>query len=196
MLNKGNKHNLRTQTLSQREYVSWMQNPANGFCKINEMDDLIFMLQYRSYDYIICKENKGTPLFLASKKERYDDLKGMEFFELTVKLTIGSGELLKYKLSSSTQYSSRVQYFAFDMQKDIQIKFGSGEKQPCVLFLFERTYDIAPYAKFLIGFEKKEENSMQDIIVEYNDRIFDKGLIKFIFIKDDFNKLPKLQTDR
>lgn len=196
ILNKDLIRNSSSQTLSQREYVTWMQEPGNGFCNIKEMDDLCYTLQYRSYDYIICIENKGTPVPDSSKKQRYDDLKGMKYFELIIKLTNGSGELLKHKLSSNSNYTARVQYFAFDMQKDIQIKYGDGEPQPCVLYHFERTYDIVPYAKFILGFEKVEGNDSQDIVVEYNDHVFDKGLMKFRFNIENFNKIPKLQTDR
>lgn len=195
-LNKGFVNNSSSQTLSQREYVSWMQEPKNGFCIAKEMDDLSYNLQFRTYDYIICIENKGTPVADSLKRQRYEELKGMDYFEFTIKLINGGGELLKYKLTSNSDYSSRVQYFAFDMQKDFQVKYGDSDPLPCVLYHFERTYDIAPYAKFIIGFERPKGNDFQDIVVEYNDRVFDKGLMKFIFNKESFNKIPKLQTDR
>jgi hypothetical protein len=173
-----------------------MQNPKNGFCKIKEMEDLTFICQYKSYDYIVCLENKGNTVSVSAKKERLEELKGANYFEFTIKLINNNGELLKHNLSSASDYGKRVQYLAFDMQQDIQIRYGDEALQPCVLFHFERTYDIAPYAKFILGFKNPEKNKIQDIVVEYNDRVFNKGLIKFTFSKDDFNKIPKIQTDK
>lgn len=190
----GNKSNLKV--FSQKEYVLWMQDPKNGFCKTKETEDIIYTCQYRSYDYIICLENKGNPVSVSARKERIEELKGMDYFEFTIRLVSETGELLKHNLSSTADYSSRVQYFAFDMQRDIQIKHGDEELQPCELFHFERTYDVAPYARFLLGFKKPEKSKCQDVLVAYNDRIFNKGSIKFTFSKDDFNKTPKLQTDK
>ncbi len=118
----------------------------------------------------------------------------MEYYDFTISITSGQGELLKYNLTSATQYEDRVKYFAFEMQQYLKL-VEDGDTIPCTLFHFERTYDIASYSKFLLGFEKGKNQKPKERVFTFYDKIFNKGLIKFTYTDEDFNNIPKLKTN-
>ena len=63
----------------------------------------------------------------------------------------------------------------------------------CTLFHFERAYDIAPLATFLLGFPKvKSKNSQRTFF--FQDKVFNKGIIKFTYTSEELSQIPKLKT--
>jgi hypothetical protein len=118
----------------------------------------------------------------------------MVYYEFTLKLTSDVGDLLKHKLNSKEDYATRIKYYAFDMQRDFTLEIGT-DVIPCSLFHFERVFDIAPYAKFSIGFVYDKKHKGKESTLIYNDRIFKNGLIKYIYSNDEINKIPKLETN-
>jgi hypothetical protein len=180
--------------LAPREYVQWMQDPENGIKKEKTIDDVIFSALYKPSEYIICMEEKKDQLTDSLVKKRQEEFSDMEYFDLTIALESGQGELLKHGLTSIAQYDERVQYFAFEMQKDIKL-VEDGDTIPCGLYHFERAYDVAPYSKFMLGFVKNKKTGSKERTLVFYDRVFNKGLIKFTYTDEDFNNIPKLKTD-
>lgn len=175
------------------DYVQWVQDPENGFRKEKKIDDMTFSVQYKPYEYIACMEEKKTEMEDSIVKQKVLELSDMDYFDLKISLNEGNGELLKYKLSSSQQYTDRVNYFAFQMQKDIQLVDGN-DTIPCALYHFERTYDVAPSGTFLLGFSAAKKKIKGDRTLVVYDRTFNKGLLKFRFKKQELKNLPKLKT--
>ena len=64
---------------------------------------------------------------------------------------------------------------------------------PCSLYHFERTYNIAPYCTLLLGFDKKFKKFSSYQIL-YVDRLFSNKIITFNFLKESFERIPKLIT--
>ena len=175
------------------EYLKWVQNPENGFRKNKEMAEINFSVQFKPYEYIVCMEERTNEIADSLLKRKRTELEGVQYYDLKISLTEKEGELLKYNLSSSDQYSKRVKYFAFEMQNDIQLVEGN-DTLPCVLYHFERTYDTSPSCTILLGFDMNLKSiSKQKTLLVY-DRTFNKGLLKFTFKENKFLNLPKLQT--
>jgi hypothetical protein len=129
-------------------------------------------------------------------KSKHKELDGMYYFNFKIALKDGNGELLKYNLSSASEYEQRVQYFAFEMQKDINLKINN-RTIPCALFHFERAYDLAPYSVFLLGFPVENPSAYAEdtkILFEYQDHVFNTGKINFIFKINDLNNIPKIKS--
>lgn len=181
------------EVFSVQEYVNWMQDLKNGFRKEKRMDDLDFVLQYKPYEYIVCMEQREEKIHDTLLKSRIDELKGVQYFDLKILLNEQEGELLKYKISSNDQYQKRVNYFAFGMQDDIQLVEGN-DTLPCVLYHFERTYDVAPYCTILVGFNLDKNNFQKQKTFLFHDKTFNKGLLKFTFKENRLTNLPKLET--
>jgi hypothetical protein len=177
--------------LDPGEFIQWTQDPANGHYKETKMEELTFSVTHKPADYIICMEQKSELIPMNVSQQRKEELKGLEQYEIKIALNEGSGELLKHQLGSVAEYSDRVNYFAFKMQKDITMQTDKGEIVPCTLFHFERTYDVVPYCKFLIGF-KPTEGSTKTIV--FRDKTFGKGTLQFLFFEKDLMTQPLLNT--
>jgi hypothetical protein len=179
--------------LEPGEYVRWMQGPENGLKKEKIIDDMIFTVQYKPVEYIICVEERQAQLKGSLVKQRASELSDMQYYDLKITVKNGEGELLKHNLASAGQYNQRANYFAFNMQNDIQLIEGN-DTLPCSLFHFERAYDITPSAVFLLGFPVTVHSSEQDKTFIIFDRIFNKGLIKFTYSINKIKNLPRLKT--
>jgi hypothetical protein len=185
---------MNNKKLSPREYVQWLRDVNNGINKEKTIDDITFSIQYKPYEYITCMEEKKDYLSDSLLKREKEELGDMEYYDITIALTKGQGELLKYNLTSASQYDERVKYFAFGMQHDINL-VEDGDTIPCGLYHFERIYDVAPYSKFLLGFMKGKHSNPKERTLTFYDKVFNKGLIKFTYTDEDFNNIPKLKTN-
>lgn len=175
------------------DYVQWVQNSENGFRKEKVIDDLTFFVQYKPYEYIVSVEERKEEISDTLLKSKIAEINDMQYYDFKISLNEGAGELLKYQLASPQEYAERVNYFAFNMQKDIQLAEGN-DTLPCTLYHFERAYDAAPSSTFLLGFPLSENKSQQEKTLLVYDRTFNKGMLKFTFRKKDLKNLPKIKT--
>jgi len=175
------------------EYMSWIQDTEHGLKKEKVIDDITFSAQYKPLAYIACMEERKNAIQESVLKEKEEELKGMQYYDLKISLSGEQTELLKYKLQSGQEYQDRVNYFAFKMQKDISLVEGS-DTVPCALYHFERAYDVAPYAKFLLGFPLTNKKDRKEKTLVFHDEIFKKGIIKLSFSPQQLINVPKLKT--
>jgi len=184
------RDNVVPDKLAPSQYVSWIEDKNNGMEKEKKIDDIVFSVQYRPVPYVICEEEKKNEISDSLAKRRSAELSGMQYMNL--KIEVPQGELLKYGLTKNAQYEDRVNYFSFGMQKDIQL-VEAGDTLPCLLFHYERVYDIAPYGVFLLAFPKGKDAEGDKTLI-FSDNEFNKGIIKFHFEGKDIKKLPQLET--
>jgi len=76
-------------------------------------------------------------------------------------------------------YSSAVEYMAFQMKNDFSVETESGERIVASGVHFERNFKLAPFKRVLVHFAGIPEN--ENIKLLYNDRLFGKGLLKYHF---------------
>jgi hypothetical protein len=180
------------EELNPTAYVQWCEDPANGLQKNKQIEDLTYSLFYKPAEFIALQEEKTEHLSGQVLKKKMAELDGLDYYDFKIQLTKDEGELLKHKLSSPDEYQERLNYFSFNMQQDIKMIEGL-DTVSCALFHFERAYDVAPYAIFLLGFPKGEKDFASKTFF-YQDNVFHKGIIKFTFTKDELGSLPKLKT--
>lgn len=182
------------RSLYPSEYVKWVQDEANGLRKEKTIDELLFSVQFKPYDYIICEEEKNDTINKHIRNNKISELNDMEYYDLRITIKDSQGELLKYNLSGVAEYNERVNYFAFQMQKDISL-IQNGDTIPCGLYHFERAFDTSPSSTILLGFKKiKGRKSTEEKTIVFHDKIFDKGIIKFTFDSKELTNIPKLRT--
>jgi len=192
ILNSTNSSLQTKAELAPVEYVNWCQDKENSLKKSKELGDITFSLQYKPAELMACIEEESTEIdtdTLSKKVREFDEL---EYYDFKIEITSGQGELLKYDIGSAQEYNQRVNYFAFQMQHDLKLLDGS-DTLDCKLFHFERAYDVAPYATFLLAFPKGKGIDGEKTFF-YQDKVFNKGIIKFTYQKSDFKNLPKLKT--
>ena len=184
---------IRKEIMPVTNYINWIQNPENGLTKIKTIDDLKFMVQYKPYEYIVCMEEQSGNISDRLMECRMKELEGMQYYDLKMQMKNNQGEILKAGLQSAEQYEKRVNYFSFHMQQDIQLVDGT-DTLPCVMYHFERAYDVTPVCTVLLGFKKIPANAFKPKTLLVYDRTFNKGLLKFTFKENRMQTLPKLLT--
>lgn len=180
------------EELNPTAYVQWCEDPANGLQKNKQIEDLTYSLFHKPVEFIALQEEKTEHMSAQVLKKKMAELDGLDYYDFKIQLTKDEGELLKHNLSSNGEYEERLNYFSFNMQQDIKMIEGL-DTVDCALFHFERAYDVAPYAIFLVGFPKGDKDLISKTFF-YQDNVFHKGIIKFTFTKDELSGLPKLKT--
>ncbi|MGP8217331.1 MAG: hypothetical protein ACLQQ4_17315 [Bacteroidia bacterium] len=174
------------------EYVKWVENEQNGLKKKREIGDITFYAQYKPLQYIVCEEERKNDIPDTTAKRRASELNGMQYMTLKIALKDGKEELLRYGISSASDYDDRVNYFSFGMQQDLQL-VESGDTLPCLLFHYERIFGLAPYATFSLAFAKGKNVNADKTLILF-DHVFNKGLVKFFFKGKDIDAAPQVAT--
>jgi hypothetical protein len=190
--NTKKEYKASTIALEKEDYITWCQNKENPLQKKKEIEDITFSLKYKPAEFVACMEQASGKADTNNLKVNVAELDGLDYYDFKIQITSGQGELLKYKVESSSDYINRVNYFAFDMEKDIKIVDGK-DTLSCALFHFERAYDVIPYATFVLAFPKSKSPVSEKTFI-YQDRVFNKGVIKFTYTLEDLSQIPKLKT--
>ncbi len=180
--------------LSPANYVNWVKDPKNGLQKEKEINDLIFSLLYQPAEYVISEDRKKENISAEELKTELDAHSELEYYNLKIGAKNYNGELLKYDLNNGHEYKDRVEYYAFKFEKDIMLIAGN-DTLPCSIFHFERTFDVAPYSSFLLGFKIPSKDKNKDRSIVIDDKIFNKGTVKFFFSEKRIGTLPKLEVE-
>lgn len=179
--------------LSPLEYVSWVENPENGLRVSAATDDLVFTLQYQPIAYNVVREAKKPTLSKALLEQETRERDGLQYFMFRIALANGQGgSLLKYKIREPGEFEQRVAYCASAMQGDFTLAAGT-DTLPCLLFHFERIYDIAPYSTFLLGFQKPA-GPEQDLTLRYADKLFDLDPVSITIKAAALHSIPPINT--
>lgn len=180
--------------LTPANYVTWVKEPKNGLQKEKEINDLVFSLLYQPAEYIICQDLKKENISSAELKKELEARSELEYYHLRIGAKDYNGELLKYDLGNGHEYTERVDYYAFKFEKDITLVAGT-DTVSCSIFHYERTFDVAPYSSFLLAFKIPAKDKGKDRTIVIDDKIFNKGTVKFFFSEKRINTLPKLEVE-
>lgn len=181
-----NAPSVQVSELNPSELVKYVQSAENGLKHQVKSSELIYTALYKPVDYVICMEEGSEEISKQTADTKRKELEEMQYIDL--KIETPEGEFLQN--GNPEDYSRKINYCSFNMQKDIKLIEGS-DTLPCGMFHFERTNDIVPYATFLLGFPVK--NRDKDKILVINDKLFDKGMIRLIFKSTDIKKTPALK---
>ncbi|KIA95040.1 hypothetical protein OA93_19020 [Flavobacterium sp. KMS] len=76
-------------------------------------------------------------------------------------------------------YTDAVKYMSFGLEKDFYVVTSKKDTIVCSGVTFERNYKIAPYQRVLLFFSGIDPNEKIQLV--YNDYLFRKGILKFMF---------------
>ena len=189
---QGNQQtDYKNTVLNCEQYVKWTESNDNDLRVTRVMNGFDFSLQYLPASYMLSKQvvrNQGSGESLT-----VGDYDGIHFFNFRIKKESGTGEVLRNDLGSLEEYKSRVEYYAFDFKDDVFLVQGN-DTVYCEMSHFERAYDATPFCNIMIGFPSKEIKDDEDCTIVVHEKIFDRGILKFRFMKNTFNSIPKLAT--
>lgn len=182
------------QALPLEEYRSWVEDKANGLQVEKQVGEYLFNVQYKPLDYVVAQEQKSTRF----TQQHWDSLKtqvsDMQYYTFRIG-TVSGKDITKYNLVQTEEFYARLQYFALEMQNDLQLIEGK-DTLPCLLFHYERTYGIDPRAAFVVGFDNKRENKQRKPVSDrrfvFNDRILGTGPVQLTIGADRLQTLPTL----
>jgi len=179
--------------LAPAEYEAWYVEEKKSLQAEKQVGELKFELQYRPADHVLLLDTKNMQLSAAELEARRRELAGLQHFTLRLSAEGHTDDLLKFRLSNAGEYASRVEYFAFGLQKELKL-VEDGDTLPCVLFQYERTFGVSPYSTFVLAFPAREpkKKSAQDKTLIYNDVIFGSGPVKLTVRGERIDEVPQL----
>jgi len=113
----------------------------------------------------------------------------MDYFNFRITPTKNQQSILLTAASDEQSYYQLVDYLSFQLKNDLYLD--NQDTLRCKLFQFARSFDIAPYVDFALGFEKRKNS---DRLFVYEDKILNTGVIKMKINQKNINTSPKLKT--
>jgi hypothetical protein len=166
--------------LEPKAYIAWVENESNGLKISKKLGEYNFTLQYQPSDYFNAKH--GISEEVKSEKD------SMQYYTMRI-FSEGKGDVLRYGVSDQ-EYQDRIQYFSYEFSKDITLIDGK-DTLPCILYHFERSYDMAPFNTLVLGFEDRQ--SKQDKVFSFDDKVLGTGKINLIIQSEDIQRIPLLK---
>lgn len=158
--------------------------------KIKEVN---YKLNYISNEQMALKQvsdlSKINQIQFDSIVRDYDSLL---FFNLEISIDNFNDDLLKYKLGGDVEfnYSQLVEYYAFKMQRDINMVQNDKDTIPCVLYHYERNYGISPKTNIMLGFKVP---SLKNTVFVYENKHLKTGTIKIIIQEKEILNHPHIK---
>ncbi len=112
----------------------------------------------------------------ASPAEEYA---GTSTFLLEIKADKFHDELLKYQMQHMNDYYSRIEYYSFHFNRDVDLVV-DGDTIPCKAHHYERTYGISPTIRIMALFPVDETklSTAGNVTLMLYDRIYGSGIVK------------------
>lgn len=183
--------NYTAENINTTEFVSWCADEEHKLNKVKVISEMRYNLSYIPAQAMAVLELRTEEHDFSKFKTVSENYSLMSYFNFRIQIINGKGELLKHQLSSPAQYEARVKYFSFEMEKDICLVQGKDTIYPG-LFQFERIFEVAPYATVIFAFDNKMFNKNEEFTIVYNDKVFEKGFIKFNYKNKQLINLPNI----
>lgn len=167
--------------------VRYVNSEENGFFKSKSIDNITYSSMLKPVEYLLAQKR----LKENNNKLMATDFEDLQYFDLRISVEDFKAEFIKYDVDSPVDYEERVKYCAFEMQNDIKLIDGNDTLE-CVMFHFERAYDVVPYGHFILGFETKKKSMIETKTLCFDDKLFNKGMIKFAYSPQTIAKQPVL----
>ena len=179
------------QSLTSVEYAKWVKDKANGLHQVKEVGNYHFDIQYKPIDFVIVNERKGDVSDKEGFKKRKKELDELQYFDVKISLKEG-GDFLKEDIENKEEFYRKQYYFSFDFQKDLKVQQGDSIYD-CVLFHFERDYDLSGARTFVLGFKRDKSKEVKDKILILDTNYLGAGIIRTKIKEEDINRIPGLK---
>lgn len=190
------KTSIIPMQLSAEQYVSWVDEEKNGLKVSKTIRDITYSILYKPLPYEALLRLSQERITDSSFSAELKNMDSLQYITLKIKSSKTTKELLKMELKSSDEYYSRIEYCSFHMQDDITLIEGE-DTLACRLFHFERVYDIAPEAVFVMAFPmgRNRKSGTSNKIFSFDDRLFDNGKINLGILKSVFENIPQVKIN-
>jgi len=178
----GGRPNLRAP-----EFVSWFENPENGFIKTKSFDEISFTSFYKTPEYRVFKEHESMEQIQSDSVQNLIK-QYAEWYTFTFRIR-ANGHPLESGNQNNQEYFQKLEYY-INAQSDFKLIIDQSDTIPCTMYHMERNYGGAPYIDLNVAFKNKKQTPNQ-ITMLYFDRVFSNGPLKFNYHLDETTSLPQ-----
>ncbi len=176
------------KSLDAKKYVAWVKNKENGLNKTTEIGNYVFEVQQKPSEYIVVNEFKGNTTDKNKILKRVQEIDDLVYFDLKISLKDG-GDFLEKTSVDQPDYYQKLYYLSFEFQKEIKLE-ENGELKDCILYHFEKSYDLKGIRTFVLGFKKSKTASDKTLVID--SKFLESGIVKIKFNKELLQELPEL----
>lgn len=177
--------------LKPEKWLQEIENESNSYRKTIVTGDLIYTFQYKPHEYIAMKEVSSLDILKLTLAERKRKLAKTVWFNIYIKSKHDNINPLKRNASGNGEYEQRLNYFLVNAEKNFSLKYNGVEMQMASYF-FENNYGLTPSDAMIIGFYIPDEIPSKELILEYEDKLYDNGILKIKLTTDDLLNIPTL----
>lgn len=173
---------------SALDYAKWVES-EDGLRMTKKIDKIAFQLQYMPKEYLVIKDYADSIMTLNENKlqqasKEYEEL---QYFKLRISIDDFNDEIVKYNIRNDFEYEERVKYYSFNMQHRLKLIDGK-DTLPCVMYNYERTFNLTPNSNFQIAFPAGKANTPKTLILD--DLYLGTGKIMIAFSQEKINSIP------
>ena len=180
------------KVLDKPGFEKWMKNNKNGLVKEKIINRLKYKVCFQPIDWLMLKSDKQLVMNDQVSKIK-KDYESVLTFTIDITDTSESYSMLRYELGHENEYYDRINYYSNIIQNDLYLVDGT-DTLPCMFTHMEQTYNVSPINTITVEFVRKDKTKKyNDTWLVYNDRVFNSGILKFFFKKEDLNNIPELK---
>lgn len=177
--------------LSPREYVSYVENPANGLLVNTSVNGVKYTLQYQPTDYLVMLELKSFSIPSETFQTQYNRFKGIEHYVFHIDIKEWDSMAAKSKDTASIR-KGMTEYLDFKIQKDLKLVEGN-DTIPCGIAEYESSMGMYPYYSFVLGFNTQNNGCDREFI--FSNKMIGTGNIKLTIKNKSIKNIPKLKMN-
>ncbi len=186
------KHGVPSYAISsQAEAKAFLgEEKDKGFYE-TKLKDVNFKLSYIPAEAMALRElGDLSQASQASFDTLVKSYEGVLFFDMAISIDHFNEEMIHYGIVTNDEasFENRVAYYAFGMQKDINLISGK-DTIPCTVYHYERNYGVSPQNHFMLGFRASH---VKELVLVYDNQLLATGPVKFALKEQDLTYHPKI----
>ena len=177
-------------SLSPEAYVKWVQDPSNGLRKEKQIGEYQLVAQLLPTDYQLLNPNYAAATPKQQKIWEADANKALTF-QLALRTNPEETSVLTHPVSSTQDYQERINYMAFEMERDLYLICGSDTLRP-QLYHYERTFNLSRELRCMMSFDRPATLAEKATLV-LDDQLMGVGPVHFPIALSSLEQPPQLK---
>lgn len=169
--------------LTVDEFKEYQLNPQNGLLKLIKKDDLTIRAIYKPRNLLFL--DRGI-----DEKNEINNFNELQYF--IINISDHEKEVEGRFVQNSNEYKELITYLSSGMSSDVILRIGSEIIHP-IDMRYTPSYGSSNGTSVLFVFRDTISTGNENLIVEFNDKVFGVGQIEFEFDIDDIIRIPQIR---
>lgn len=183
--------------LEPESYLRYFEVHKTELMSSKDFEPLVFEASYIPTDMMAARDMDLRPDKTFDKtgfSSVYKNYETAWYFSFKIK-PLNNNTSIKNIISTKENYSRIKQYLAAAIKEDFKIERDS-QKISCSIINVESDISVQNSFLFIMSFEKQAGENLlaKDLTLVYDDNLFQNGILKFNFSKDQINSFPKIKV--